>query len=146
LNAEHDWPFEKATEGGVRPWFLSATGYLVVLFADLAGAQRAREVLSNLVPDGDMRLYDAEETLAIEARRSEASSKVAKAVVDMTVDESMRETYLETTRAGGAALWVYAPDDDVADRVIRLLANHEYVHVRYYGRRGIQDLPGEVRS
>src|SRR5919205_3261188 len=80
VNAEHDWPFEKATEGGVRPWFLSATGYLFVLFSDLARAQQAKDTLSKILADADMRLYEAGETLAIEARRTEASSKVAKAV------------------------------------------------------------------
>jgi hypothetical protein len=145
LSPEHDWPFEKATEGGVRPWFLSATGYLVVLFPNLARADKAKEALSRLVSDGDMRLYDSEETLAIEGRRSDASSKVAKAVADLTADESMKDIYLSTTRAGGAALWIYAPDDDLANRVLRLLANHEYVHVRYYGAGGVQDFPGEIR-
>jgi hypothetical protein len=145
MSTGRDWPFEKATDGGVRPWFLSATGYLVVLFSDLALAQNARDALSRLVADDDMRLYDSEETLAIEGRRSDASSKVAKAVADLTADESMKEIYVSTTRAGGAALWVYAPDDGSADRVLRLLANHEYVHVRYYGTGGVQDFPGEIR-
>ncbi len=145
MSAEHDWPFEKATEGGVRPWFLSATGYLVVLFSDLSGAEGAKEALAKLIPNSDMRLYEGEETLAIEARRTESSSRVAKTVTELTVDDAMRERYLTSARAGGAALWVYAPNDDVADRVMRLLAGEEYVHLRYYGPRGVQDFPGEVR-
>src|SRR4051794_24959026 len=100
MSTGRDWPFEKATDGGVRPWFLSATGYLVVLFSDLALAQNARDALSRLVAGDDMRLYDSVETLAIEGRRSDASSKVAKAVADLTADESMKEIYVSTTRAG----------------------------------------------
>jgi hypothetical protein len=144
MSAEHDWPFEKA-DGGVRPWFLAATGYLVVRVSDVAGAEGAKEALAKLMPDSDIRLYQGEETLAIEARRAESSSKVAKTVTELTVDDAMRERYLASARAGGAALWVYVPTDDMADRVMRLLANEEYVHLRYYGPRGVQDFPGEVR-
>ena len=41
----HDWPFEQPARGTLRPWYLTAAGYLTVLFSDRQEAQRAQRGL-----------------------------------------------------------------------------------------------------
>jgi hypothetical protein len=144
MTNERDWPFEKLAEGTVRPWFLSATGYLFALFEDASEGVRARQgLLDRNVPDGDLRLYDSEQILSLESRRSQERSPVTKAVAALTVDAAVRDLYLETARTGGSALWVFAPTDDAANRFIRLLADYDYVLLRHYGEKGVVDFrPG----
>ena len=57
----HDWPLEQSAEGTLRPWYLTATGYLMVLFSHPEQAQRARSgLLDHKVPQEDIRLYESE--------------------------------------------------------------------------------------
>jgi hypothetical protein len=44
MTEPHDWPFEQPARGTLRPWYLTATGYLAVLFSD-SEAQRAQRGL-----------------------------------------------------------------------------------------------------
>jgi hypothetical protein len=46
-----DWPFEQPADGTLRPWYLTATGYLVALFSDPEEARRTqRGLLEHKVP------------------------------------------------------------------------------------------------
>jgi hypothetical protein len=64
MTASHDWPFEQPARGTLRPWYLTAAGYLAVLFPDGQEAQRAKQgLLQRGVLANDVRLYDAEEPL-----------------------------------------------------------------------------------
>jgi hypothetical protein len=51
---------------------------------------------------------------------------------------------LSNARAGGSALWIFAPTKDRADRLVGLLADHRYVSMRYYGEDGVEDIHGDV--
>ncbi len=141
MTEPHDWPFEQPAKGTVRPWYLTAAGYLTVLFSDPAEAERARAgLLERGVSADDIRLYGAEETLAIVSRLQQERSIVAKAVAALVADPAAKQRYLDNARAGGAALWLFAPTKDRADQLVGLLADYQYRSLRYYGQDGVADV------
>jgi hypothetical protein len=140
----HDWPFEKSASGSLRPWFLSAEGYLSVLFGAGDEAVRARDgLVGQGVAAEDVRLYPAEEILRIVARIRAERSALARAVAALTIDPDARERYLDTARVGGAALWLFAPTAERADRLVRLLSDYDYASARYYGEDGVEVIIGD---
>jgi hypothetical protein len=137
----HDWPFEQPGEGTLRPWYLTATGYLVVLFNDPEEAHRARRgLLERHVSEQDLRLYESEDTLRIMARLQEQRSLLARAVAALAADATAKRRFLENARTGGASLWVIAPTRDRADQLVGLLADYSYSSLRFYGHDGVADL------
>jgi hypothetical protein len=136
-----DWPLEQPAEGTVRPWYLTATGYLVVLFRDPAEAQRAqRGLVEGDVAADEVRLYESEEILRNLARLREERSLLAKAVAALVADPGARQRFMDNARTGGAALWLVAPTKDRADQLVVLLADYGYSSLRYYGQDGVSDL------
>jgi hypothetical protein len=136
-----EWPFEKPAKGALRPWFASATGYLAVLFGDGDEAERAqRGLVERGVPEGDVRLYTSEQILDTLSRLQDERSNLAKAVAALMADPAGKRRFLDNANAGGAALWLYAPTDDRADRLLRLLADYNYVSARYFGQDGEQEV------
>jgi hypothetical protein len=139
----HDWPFEQPAKGTLRPWYFTAAGYLVVLFSDPEEAERARLGLEEQgIPSEDLRLYPAEETLRLASRRNQERSLLAKAFAAVVADRPARERFLGNARAGGSALWIYAPTRDRADRLVGILADCRYESIRYYGDDGVEDIQG----
>ena len=120
----HDWPWEQSAEGSLRPWYFRATGYLMVLFSDPEEAQRARRGLLG----------------RIVARLREERSILAKAVAALVADPSVKQRFLDNTRNGGAALWLFAPSKDRAGHLVGLLADYDYSFLRYYGDDGVADV------
>jgi hypothetical protein len=52
-----DWPLEQPADGTLRPWYLSATGYLLALFSDPEEARRTQKgLLEHDVPQEELRL------------------------------------------------------------------------------------------
>ena len=87
MTEQRPWPPEQSAKGALRPWHDTAVGYLAVLFADPEEAQRAQRGLPQRgVPEGDLRLYDGEETLRIAARLQQERSILAKAIKEIVVD------------------------------------------------------------
>jgi hypothetical protein len=141
MTESHDWPFEQPAGGSLRPWYLTATGYLVVLFSDLEEAERARRGLVEAeVSEQDLRLYASEEIMDILARLQKERSILARAVAALAADASARQRFLDNARTGGAALWLVAPTRDRADQLVGLLADYGYRSLRYYGEDGVTDL------
>jgi hypothetical protein len=142
MSETHDWPMERTARGpNRRPWIFSATGFVGVLFRDAAEAQRARDgLMKDGVPDGDIRLYLAEEILANEERFMEERSLLAKAVAASFGDSEGRRIYLENAEAGGAALWLYAPTDRDAKRLLHQLADYKYFSLRYFDDEGVKEI------
>jgi hypothetical protein len=141
MSESHDWPFEQPAGGSLRPWYLTATGYLVVLFSDLQEAERARRGLVDAeVSEQDLRLYASEEIMDILARLQKERSILARAVAALAADASARQRFLDNARTGGAALWLIAPTRDRADQLVGLLADYGYRSLRYYGEDGVTDL------
>ena len=136
-----DWPFEQPARGTLRPWDLTATGYLVVLFGDREEAKRAkRGLLERSVPENDLRLYEAEEILSIPSRLQKERSPLAKTIAAVVADPKARQRYLDNARAGGSALWLFAPTEDRADQLVGLLADYNYGFLRYHGDKGVKDI------
>ena len=136
-----DWPLEQSAEGTLRPWYLTATGYRMVLFRDHAEAQRAHQgLIGRSVAPEELRLYEAEEILRNLARLQEERSILARAVAALAADPGTRQRFLDNARTGGSALWLVAPTKDRADQLVGLLADYGYSFVRYYGEDGVADL------
>lgn len=141
MTGPHDWPLERPGEGTLRPWYLTATGYLVVLFGDPEEARRAhRGLLAREVPDGELRLYESEELLRNLSRLRKERSLLARAVAALSADPPARQRFLDNARAGGSAMWLVAPTRDRAQKLVGLLADYGYSSLRYYGDDGITDL------
>ncbi len=141
MTEPHDWPLERPGEGSLRPWYLTATGYLVVLFRDPAEARRARQgLLERNVPAEEVRLYEPEELQRNLARLQEERSILARAVAALVADPEAKRRFLDNARAGGAAMWLVAPTKDRADQLVGLLADYSYSSLRYYGQDGVSDL------
>jgi hypothetical protein len=136
-----DWPLEQSGEGALRPWYLRATGYLMVLFRDPAEARRAhRGLVEGDVPEDEVRLYESEEILRNVARLQQERSILARAVAALVADPGAKQRFLDTARTGGAALFLVAPTKDRADQLVGLLADYSYSYLRYYGQEGVSDL------
>jgi hypothetical protein len=136
-----DWPLEQSAEGTLRPWYLTATGYLVVLFGDPAEARRAHMgLIEHEVPPEELRLYESQEILRNISRLQEERSLLAKAVAALVADPETRRRFLDNARSGGAALWLVARTKDRATHLVGLLADYSYSSLRYYGHDGVDDL------
>jgi hypothetical protein len=141
VSEPRDWPLEQPAEGRLRPWYLTATGYLVVLFRDPAEAQRAhRGLVEADVPEDEVRLYESEEILRNLARLRQERSILAKAVAALVADPEAKQRFMDNARTGGAAVWLIAPTKDRADQLVGLLADYGYWSMRYYGQDGVSDL------
>jgi hypothetical protein len=135
------WPFEQPAEGTLRPWYLTATGYLEALFSDPEEALRAqRGLLQHQIPQEELRLYESEEILRILSQLQEERSIVAKAVAALVADPDAKQRFLDNAWTGGAALWVVARTRDRADHLVQLLADYDYSSLRYYGDHGVTDV------
>jgi hypothetical protein len=141
----HPWPLEQSAHGTLRPWAATAARYLAGVFADPEEAERARRGLQQHgVPDGDLRLYDADETLAIASRLQHERSILAKAINEVVANRSLRDRWLDNARAGGSLLWIYAATDDRADRLVGLLADYKYGRLHYFGEKDVEDINGDA--
>jgi hypothetical protein len=122
------------TDPSSRPWKFRPQGYLVVILADTEEAQRAETALVGENFDHqDIKLYTGKQILenheAYMGRRGIAS-KVVGAVAD---DNEGRELYLNYAREDRCAMWVRIPDEGDVPKALRVLADYEYLHTRYYG-------------
>jgi hypothetical protein len=136
-----DWPLERPGKGAVRPWYLTATGYLMVLFGDPEEARRAhRGLLERGLPADEVRLYESEELLRHLSRLQKERSLLARAVAALSADPPVRRRFLDTARAGGSVMWLIAPNRERAKRLVGLLADYGYSSLRYYGDDGVADL------
>jgi hypothetical protein len=123
-----------------HPWKFKPEGYLVVILSDTDEAQRAEaDLVSNGVAPRDIKLYTGKQILEnyeVFAGRRTTTDKVVGSVVD---DSEGRELYLGYAREDRCAMWVRIPDEEDVSKALRVLADHEYVHTRYYGSEGQTD-------
>jgi hypothetical protein len=139
---EHDIAFPMDVTDPSRPWKFKPEGYLVVI---LTGISEARRALSALVESGfghrDIKVYSGEQTLendAVNRRRRTVARRLLGPVTDE--DElGGRELYLGYAREGRSALWLRLPNKEDASKALRVLADYDYVHARYYGFNTEQD-------
>jgi hypothetical protein len=147
VTERRDWPPEQSAKGTLRPWHDTAVGYLAVLFENAEEAQRAQRGLRERgVPEGDLRLYDGEETLRIASRLQQERSFLAKAIKEIVVDHRAERRWLGNARAGGSLLFVYAPTKERAKRMVQLLADYQYGSLDYFAEHGVEVIERDVGS
>jgi hypothetical protein len=129
-----------AEDPSPRPWKFKPEGYLVVILSDAGEAQRAESALVNQgFASRDVKLYSGKQILEnyeVYLGRRNVTDKVIGSV---TADFEGRELYLGYAREGRSAMWVRIPDEDDVPKALRVLADHDYVHSRYYGSEGQTD-------
>jgi hypothetical protein len=130
-----------------RPWHDTAVGYLAALFEDPGEAQRAQGGLQQRgVPEGDLRLYDSEETLRIASRLQQERSFLARAIKEIVVDHRAEDRWLDNARAAGSLLFLFAPTRERAKRMVRLVADYQYGSLDYFGEHGVEVIERDVGS
>ncbi len=128
-------------EPGESPWKFRPEGYLVVMLSDEDEAQRAEAAL---VEEGfasrDIKLYTGEQILTtyneIYKGQRDLADKVVGAVTD---DIEGRDLYLDYAREDRSALWIRIPDESLVPKALRVLADRDYLHTRYYGAESETD-------
>jgi hypothetical protein len=147
VTEQRPWPPEQSAKGTLRPWHDTAVGYLAALFADPEEAQLAQRGLQQQgVPEGDLRLYNGEETLRIASRLQQERSTLAKAIKEIVVDHRAEKRWLGNARAGGSLLFLYAPTRERAKRMVGLLADYQYGSLDYFGEHGVEVIERDVSS
>jgi hypothetical protein len=111
-----------------------------VILSDADEAQRAE---SSLVSQGfaprDVKLYTGKQILENYEGYRGRRSVTDKVVGSVTADSEGRELYLGYAREDRCAMWVRIPDENDVPKALRVLADHDYVHTRYYGSDGQTD-------
>ncbi len=131
------WPMD--IEQLLSPVF-RAEGFFVVILPDTGEGQEAATALEEAgVARSDLKLYTSDNILAIHEQYVERRSTVAKVVGAMMDDDAGRDLYLGYADEGRSALWARLPDKTVVPKVLRVLADRDYLHARYYGEDGVQD-------
>ena len=51
----------------------------------------------------------------------------------VTAQTTGRDLYLGYAREGRSALWLRLPNEDDVSKALRVLADYDYLHARYYG-------------
>ena len=117
-----------------RPWKFRPRGYLVVILASSEEAQRAETAL---VAQGfatrDIKLYSGKKILDDQEEYMSRRGVTSKIVGSLIDDVEGRELYLGYARDDRCAMWVHIPDHGEVPKVLRVLADHDYLHTRYYG-------------
>jgi hypothetical protein len=104
-------------------------GYLDELVSATSGSGSGEQ----RVHPREVKLYTGEQILEnyeVYVGRRNATGKVVGSFVD---DSEGRELYLGYVRQDRCAMWVRIPDEENVPKALRALADHNYVHTRYYG-------------
>ena len=131
--SENTFPMD-VTDPSSRPWKFRPEGYLVVILASGEEAQRAETAL---VTEGfaprDVKLYNGKQILDNHEEYMERRGATGKVMGSLIDDVEGRELYLGYARDDRCAMWVRIPDETDVPKALRVLADHDYLHTRYYG-------------
>jgi hypothetical protein len=131
------WPMD--IEQLLSPVF-RAEGFFVVILADTGEGQKTAVALEEAgVSRNDLKLYTSDDILGIHEQYLERRSTVAKVAGVFMDDDAGRDLYLGYARDGRCGLWVRLPDKADVPKVLRVLADFDYLHMRYYGADGQTD-------
>jgi len=116
-------------------------GFLVAILQDADQAEQAKATLAQAgFAERDLRIYTSQQILD-DHERFLAQRTVARRVVGAVTDDlDTIELYFGYARDGCSALWVHVPEETDAKRAIRGLADHQVLHIRYYGHDRQDDL------
>ena len=130
---ENTFPMD-ITDPSSRPWSFRPEGYLVVI---LAGTEEAQQAEAALVAKGfaprDVKLYTGKQILENHEDYMGRRGVTSKVVGYLADDVEGRELYLGYAREDRCALWLRVPDEADVPKALRVLADHNYLHTRYYG-------------
>ena len=119
-----------------RPWNYRPEGYLVEIIADIQEGRRAQAALvhAGFAPK-DIKLYTGKQILDNQVvyvgRRSVITKLVAWIFAE---DVEGRELYLAYAREDRCAMWVRILDEGRVAKALRVLADFDCLHARYYSR------------
>ena len=130
---ENTFPMD-ITDPSSRPWSFRPEGYLVVI---LTGTEEAQQAEAALVAKGfaprDVKLYAGKQILENHEDYMGRRGVTSKVVGYLADDVEGRELYLGYAREDRCALWLRVPDEADVPKALRVLADHNYLHTRYYG-------------
>jgi hypothetical protein len=117
-----------------RPWNFRPEGYLVVIVADIEEARQAERALvqAGFAPK-DIKLYTGKQILENQVVYIGRRSITSKLVAAVAEDVEGRELYLAYAREDRGAMWVRLRDGGRAAKALRVLADFDCLHARYYG-------------
>ena len=119
-----------------RPWNYRPENYLVEIIADIQEGRRAQAALTEAgFEPKDIKLYSGRQILEnqeVYARRRSLFTKLLAAFVAEDVEG--RELYLAYAREDRCAMWVRIPEEGRVVDALRVLADFDCLHARYYGR------------
>lgn len=137
MNDAASWPMD--IEQLLSPVF-RAEGYFVVILPDKREGEDAATALEEAgVSRNDLKLYTSNDILHIHDQYVERRSVAAKIAGVFLDDDEGRDVYLGYAEEGRSALWARLPDKAEVSKVLRVLADRDYLHARYYGEDGVQD-------
>lgn len=123
-----------------RPLVFNPKGFLVAVLPGAAEAEDAAAALRTAgFADRELRVFTSQQILADYDRYLAQMGLTRRVVASLTEDEETIELYHGHARDGRFALWVHTPDDDVAKRAIRALADSPALHLRHYGHHRRSD-------
>lgn len=115
----------------------SPTGYVLMVFADDANAERARKALiEHGFRDSDVTHYDRNEVEG-EFERSEEHTLDP---VQIGQDLEKVDRYLEFARKGAGFLVVHAPEDELSRRAVSIARPFQLQFAEKYNRLTLQEL------
>jgi hypothetical protein len=129
-----------AEDPSPHPWKFRPEGYLVVILSDADEARRAQSALvSQGFASRDVKLYTGKQILENYEVYLGRRNVTDKLVGSVTADSEGRELYLGYAREDRGAMWVRIPNENDVPKALRVLADHDYLHTRYYGSEGQAD-------
>jgi hypothetical protein len=127
-------------QGSSRPSVFRPQGYLVAIIASTDEARRAQTGLESVgFSPQDIRLYPGKQILEDHEKYLSQRNVASKIVGAFTDDVEGRELYLEYAREDRCALWMRIPEETRVPKVLRVLAEYDYLHARYYGQEKQDD-------
>jgi len=124
-----------------RPWNYRPEGYLVEIIADIQEGRRAQAALTQAgFAPKDIKLYTGKQILdnqAVYIGRRSLLTKILAAF--FAEDVEGRELYLAYAREERCAMWVRILDEGRVAEALRVLADFDCLHARYYGREEQND-------
>jgi hypothetical protein len=116
------------------PWNFRPEGYLVVIVAGIEEAIRAETALAEAAFEPrDIKPYTGKQILENQAVYIGRRSVMTKLVAAVAEDWEGRELYLAYAREDRCAMWVRIRDEDRVPKALRVLADFDCLHARYYG-------------
>lgn len=117
------------------PWNYRPEGYLVEIIADIQEGRRAEAALTEAgFAPKDIKLYTGKQILDNQAVYVGRRSVITKLVAWIFAEDAEgRELYLAYARQDRCAIWVRILDEGRVAKALRVLADFDCLHARYYG-------------